>query len=481
MTARPEPGGGSSPPTDTEFAVLVSEGRGYEEWYDAFAPGVYRYCWTLIGAGSHEHRDGAGAAACETFLAAVTLIDRLQDRSLLRPWLFSLARTACQNRGFAPHSPYGELVVADEERLAVSTLLQLPPSYRELLELYLRQELTPSQIGLILGFAPETASELCRAALRRVVDLLSERMARPDRPGASQWTLMDVTELLATVNPPDPPAGCRVETLAGCRLAELADERARAAEIVAPLGADGFPLHCERGAGATLLAGEGLLAEETDKGATREAEETQTLPRDRLTTADVPLVNAAEPVAEVGGGEGGGDEEHVRWGRWLTPALAGLATAIVALGLWVLGSTMAGGPAIRIAGSPPPDPVATAPASPSPSTASLTTEISPSEPPTDVETASVAEASSLPTPRPQSSAGGSPERAGHPTPEDSTVAAAPTSQQSATPSTAASTGGDLGDDSPEPASPSPSASEADRHDGPIRGLFGGILDLFQDD
>ncbi len=50
---------------DHAFALLLRQGEGYERCYDAFAPALYRYCWTLLGA---EQEDAAAEAVYETFL-----------------------------------------------------------------------------------------------------------------------------------------------------------------------------------------------------------------------------------------------------------------------------------------------------------------------------------------------------------------------------------------------------------------------------
>ncbi|MFC7744325.1 hypothetical protein ACFQXA_30310 [Nocardiopsis composta] len=70
-----------------------------ERRYDAFAPALYRYCWSLVGP------QAADAALRRALLAAPRLAGELSDPDDLQPWLFALARTACRRHGFAAVSP----------------------------------------------------------------------------------------------------------------------------------------------------------------------------------------------------------------------------------------------------------------------------------------------------------------------------------------------------------------------------------------
>ncbi|GAA3750944.1 DNA-directed RNA polymerase specialized sigma24 family protein [Spinactinospora alkalitolerans] len=367
---------------DVEFAVMLREGRGHAECYDAFAPALYRYCWTLLGPGpGGQDAPGEGeepgaapdAAVHEAFLAAVELLDRLRDRADLRPWLFALARAACQRHGFAQRSPYGGLATVEKERPVVDVMLRLPPSHRELLELYLRHGLSATQIATMLGLDSDTAGELCRASVHRAIDVLAEKSPGPDRPGATQWALVDVAALMDVLPPPGPPKSLRERVLADCAAPDREQERRRCAVLMRPLGPDGFPLHRARGpiagaAGPRERAEGSAGAADQAEGAGPVEEESTPMPSDRITTADTPARNGPEQVAELapkadGALQESGERDGERRTRWAAPVIAGLATVAVVLVLWAAGVFLVSPPPGSIAQAPVPAPGSAEPTS----------------------------------------------------------------------------------------------------------------------
>lgn len=305
---------------DHAFATLLREGQGYERCYDAFAPALYRYCWTLLGPRGEQEEDAAAAAVHETFLAAVELLPRLQDRDLFRAWLFALARAACERRGLAQDSPYALLSVHEEERPFVEALGTLPPSQRELLELSLRHSLSHTQTAVVLGLDPETVSDLCRSAAHRVADLVTEKNRAEDGSGA-RWIIADVPLALNSVALSGPPRHLRERVVADCSALEAAPRREAAAALVRPLGANGFPLQRVRG---------------TDSGtADPDGSEATADPEESPASAS-PSDADAGPLSEPAAAQA--PEEPQRLSGWLLPATAGLVTALVAFTLWGLGA-----------------------------------------------------------------------------------------------------------------------------------------------
>ncbi|RCV57139.1 RNA polymerase sigma factor, partial [Marinitenerispora sediminis] len=344
---------------DVAYARLLRDGRGHAECYAVFAPGLYQYCWSLLGPRTGT-ADPAGEAVREALLAAGELIGRLGDHGDLRPWLFALARTACQRRGFARRTPYAELPAVESERPLLLTMPRLPPSYRELLELYLRHGLAPSQIAGILGLDAETAGELCRASVRRAIDELSATASAPGRPGATQWALVDVVALLEAVAPPGPPDRLRHDVLADWTAPECAAERRRLADLMRPLGVGGFPLHRSRSEAAAEASAPEPAAQ---GGGGPGEEEVVALPADRITTADTPAVDRTEPLAEISPEPDEPADDEAEKSRWTTPVVAGLATVAIALSLWGVGVLLAEGPSTTIAEVAPSTPAAPAPGS----------------------------------------------------------------------------------------------------------------------
>ncbi|GAB3449899.1 hypothetical protein GCM10027570_24550 [Streptomonospora sediminis] len=299
---------------DTELAADLRRRTGYDRCYDVFAPQLYRYCWSLLGpGGTAAEPDRATGALYETFLAAAHRIDALRDEAEFAAWLYALARTAARRRGFATRSPYAQLATAEAEQAVVQLSLRLPPSHRELLELYLRHGLSTPRIAAILGLGADTTAELCRTAVLHSAELLTRHDLVPE--GASdRGPEHCIRMVLGALEPPGPPPALRDRVLGDCASAQAAAERSAAAEALAPLGADGFPLHRDRtpGAGPCEAAGQTAAAGAADSDAgDGGAGETAALPADRVTTRDVPARADPEPVAGPGpgaaAGAGGGD------------------------------------------------------------------------------------------------------------------------------------------------------------------------------
>ncbi|MGV9327058.1 hypothetical protein [Streptosporangium sandarakinum] len=78
--------------------VLVEALRGREPGalaalYDFHAPGLYQYCWFMLGG-----PDGAQVALRDTMIIAEARVHELADPGLLRAWLYALARGECVRR-----------------------------------------------------------------------------------------------------------------------------------------------------------------------------------------------------------------------------------------------------------------------------------------------------------------------------------------------------------------------------------------------
>ncbi len=64
--------------------------------YDAYAEGIYRYCWFLL-----HNTDSAQVALRDVLIAAEAHAGSLADPGMLRPWLYALARGECMRRRIA--------------------------------------------------------------------------------------------------------------------------------------------------------------------------------------------------------------------------------------------------------------------------------------------------------------------------------------------------------------------------------------------
>ncbi|MBB4933672.1 DNA-directed RNA polymerase specialized sigma24 family protein [Lipingzhangella halophila] len=355
-----DPDGGPQPArAGAGLVAQLRQGEGYERLYNAYASQLYRYCWSLVGT------DVASEAVYEAVLAAVQLLDQLDDHSDLRTWLFALARSACQRRGFSSETPYAQLATEPAERPVVEMALRLPPSHSELLELYLRHNLAPSQIARIHGLDPEITSELCRAAVRRAANVCAE--FPEDDTGVDHHIRADhssVSEVLALLEPPAPPEELRERTIHACADPAMAEERARIGATMTPMGADGFPLHRDR----SELPGEGHDHELTSTAPTASAdggEETAIAASAPATAADAPTGTGGTTESEQASGPTQADGTQSRKGgrrrghhrarryRWPVSATSGLATVGVALALWGAALLAAGDPEETNSSDPP--------------------------------------------------------------------------------------------------------------------------------
>ncbi|QUX28250.1 sigma-70 family RNA polymerase sigma factor [Nocardiopsis akebiae] len=345
------------------------EPSAVEALYDAFAPSLYRYAWSLLG---EEDTGRAAEAVHDGLVAGVVLDSRRADPADLGSWLYALVRSACQRRGLARVSPYTRLATVPAEEPVARMFARLPASHRELVELNLRHALPTSAVARVLGLDPQICGELTRSAIRRAAENLDGRDGdhrvpdpRTSRetgasggagdtggPGTAAWRAQvhDVSQALALLRPPGPPPGLREAVVRTCTGPGLAAARDRIAAQMHPLTVEGYPMHRSRAAGAAELENEAA-------GPGPEAPP-RALPGDRLTTHDHPVRDeAVTPLAGPGSPTGaddsgdGPDDRRTARRRWPLPAVSGLATVVLAVALWGWASAV-GGPSTMIGAGP---------------------------------------------------------------------------------------------------------------------------------
>lgn len=350
------------------------EPTAIEALYDAFAPPLYRYAWSLLG----DEGIQAAEAVHDGLVAGVLLEDRRADPADRGPWLYALVRSACQRRGLAHVSPYTRLATVASEGPAARMFARLPASHRELVELNLRHALPPSAVARVLGLDPQICGELSRSAIRRAAESLAEEspdvtsrhpveedttgiredprpsraeVSAPDQehatstrlpPGGRRAQIERVSSALSLLRPPGPPPGLREQVVRTCLDPDLAAFRERLAAQMHPLTSEGYPIHRARATGAPQ--------EVTRLPDTGPRTPPRALPRDRVTTHDHPL--REEMVAELAGTEAVPDEGgRTTRRRWSLPAVSGLATVVLAVVLWSWASAV-GGPSTVIGTGP---------------------------------------------------------------------------------------------------------------------------------
>ncbi|WP_067606618.1 RNA polymerase sigma factor [Nocardiopsis listeri] len=315
-----------------------------EALHDAYAQALYRYAWSLLGGGTPgAPQDPVTEAVHEGFVAGVVLEKKLRDPADRGPWLYALVRAACQRRGFAHTCPYTRLATVPAETPVARMFSRLPASHRELVELNLRHMLPSSAVARVLGLEPRICDELSRSAIRRAAEGLnrlseqddseeSEESAAPNRRDQIQ----QVSSALALLRPPGAPPGLRERVVRTCLAPEAAGERRRIAAAMEPLAEDGYPVHRARVTGVFPIEDEDVDETLVPMPATTP----RPLPDDRITTRDQPLhENTRAPLPAP--------ERR----RWPLPAVSGLATVAVALGLWWWAG-MAGAPPTMIDAGP---------------------------------------------------------------------------------------------------------------------------------
>ncbi|NKZ01060.1 RNA polymerase sigma factor [Nocardiopsis alborubida] len=466
--------------------------------YDAFAPSLYRYAWSLLG----EDTGQVAEAVHDGLVAGVVLDSRRADPADLGSWLYALVRSACHRRGLAHVSPYTRLATVPAEEPAARMFARLPASHRELVELNLRHALPTSAVARVLGLDPQICGELTRSAIRRAAENLDGHRAPASRapreagapdgaedtggPGSAAWRAQvhDVSQALALLRPPGPPPGLRDAVVRTCTDPGLGAVRERVAAQMHPLTGEGYPAHRSRAAGT--------VEEEAEAAEPGPEAPPRALPGDRLTTRDHPVrEEAVTPLAGPGGGPGSragtatepdsaddpdGRERSARR-RWPLPAVSGLATAVLAVALWAWASAV-GAPSTMIGAGP--DEAERGPLVPGVETDATDADTKPEVGPTAEPPATSTERSEPETatePR-QEDGGGSGYEAPAPDPERTTPAP-PTGEASPPPGNGESDsgadepeGGDSGDDD------APGDPPEEGGDGGDRGLLDGLLGLF---
>ncbi|TDC84147.1 hypothetical protein [Actinomadura sp. 7K507] len=179
--------------------------------YDAHADRLYAYCWSLVGD------QLAAAAVGDAFTAAVHQPPR--GDSVL--WLYSLARSACAERGAFTGSLDGRggLLFADSDPL-LRAAGSLRSDHREVLLLWASEWLEPHDIARVLGIAPDTVVQLLNAARTRlersVLDILMRGTTEARHDLITAFEKKRLPRLLASRAPARAPGWLRDQVLTAC-------------------------------------------------------------------------------------------------------------------------------------------------------------------------------------------------------------------------------------------------------------------------
>ncbi|HEY1915925.1 MAG TPA: sigma-70 family RNA polymerase sigma factor [Streptosporangiaceae bacterium] len=148
--------------------------------YDTHGEGLFRYCWFLL-----RSRDAAQVALRDTLVIAEAHIGELHSPSMLRPWLYALARAECERRQESPGATHDSVIArpdqpdADRRLIAWHAVMSLDAIEREGLELAIRHGMDVTTAGLVLGLEPdELRAVLDRGRAHLELALAGEILAR---------------------------------------------------------------------------------------------------------------------------------------------------------------------------------------------------------------------------------------------------------------------------------------------------------------
>ncbi|MGN9842969.1 RNA polymerase sigma factor [Nonomuraea sp. H19] len=254
--------------------------------YDAYAEGVYRYCWSLLLSA-----DSAQVALRDTLLAAEAHADALTAPDRLRTWLYALARAECLRRraaappgaaeALAEAPPLDDPADADLRVMAWNAVHSLPAADREILELSVRHGLPDAELAQVLAIPVrevELAQEAARDHLRDAItaEILARkgpydcprraailtgfsgeltRIMREDLVlhlpeceicAPHRTRQVSATKVFALLPSPPPQGTLRVRVLSCFSDPELLPYRRYVARRTGLLGAGGFPVPAEK-------------------------------------------------------------------------------------------------------------------------------------------------------------------------------------------------------------------------------------------
>jgi RNA polymerase sigma-70 factor (ECF subfamily) len=170
--------------------LKAGDGEAFEEIYAEFNPRLFNFLARLC-----RRRDSAEDLLEETWMRVVSHAARLQDDTMLAPWLFTIARNLftsyCRSRLLAydaaslaclwpvppAHpSPFEMAAAGELQRRVEVALARLPGAYREALLLVAMEQFTPAEAASVCGITPEAM----RQRLKRARAMLARRMEEND-------------------------------------------------------------------------------------------------------------------------------------------------------------------------------------------------------------------------------------------------------------------------------------------------------------
>jgi RNA polymerase sigma factor (sigma-70 family) len=178
--------------------ALLRDQQAFAALYDRYADRLFDYARRQTGNSSD-----AGDIVQDTFVLALQRLHQLRDPSLLRPWLYAIARSEVHRRyrrinrlqftepdeqaAMSAQGPTADELVHQQELRALFTAAAdgLDPSDREVLDLHLRHSMNGTEIAATLGIPERQVSVTVQRVRERLgrsigVVLLSRNPACDD-------------------------------------------------------------------------------------------------------------------------------------------------------------------------------------------------------------------------------------------------------------------------------------------------------------
>jgi RNA polymerase sigma-70 factor, ECF subfamily len=169
---------------ETELTLVrrlrAGDTAAFAEMHAEFSPRLLKFLWRLC-----RRRDVAEDLLEETWLRLVKYAPRLREDTRIAPWLFTVARNLyvshCRSRSLEDiqpgallalwpdrgATPFDHLAARQLEQRMEAALAELPPSYREVVQLVSFDGLRPSEAAELCGVTAETMRQrLSRARAR---------------------------------------------------------------------------------------------------------------------------------------------------------------------------------------------------------------------------------------------------------------------------------------------------------------------------
>jgi len=207
--------------TALAHAVLAGEQDAFEKFVEHFRSKVFHYSWLVCGS-----PQDAEEVAQETLLKVFDNFDQLREPERVRAWVFRIAKNVClmhrRRSVFAPahelsleelpaagevpdvlEAPDGELLRSELRNVIDRVIAELPPSYRAVVLLRDREELSTEETAQILDVSTDvvkTRLHRGRAAMRQKLDCYVNNHCLEDQPSPdpSPLTPEERAELYST-------------------------------------------------------------------------------------------------------------------------------------------------------------------------------------------------------------------------------------------------------------------------------------------